>query len=48
MASTEPNGSGVPEAPRPIERSGLAALAVGSGILLSLVIGLVQKRVLAT
>jgi putative peptidoglycan lipid II flippase len=48
MADAEPKVFREPEAPQPIARSGLAALAVGAGILLSRVIGLVRERVLAT
>jgi putative peptidoglycan lipid II flippase len=48
MASTGPTSSEEPGAPQTIARSGLAALAVAAGILLSRVIGLVRERVLAT
>jgi putative peptidoglycan lipid II flippase len=48
MSEREPAGGTEHEPPRAAPRAGLAAFAVGSGIFLSRVIGLVRERVLAT
>jgi putative peptidoglycan lipid II flippase len=48
MRDGDAAGSATPEPPLAGTRSGLAAFAVGAGILLSRIIGLVRERVLAT